>query len=133
MIQMLHDVYPSTSKSWIQLKKNLRVAAYLQRCTFFAGPGHSHIRRQRGNYGKLVVRSAAKEILFDQGSRSALQAGIDKLADAVGVTLGPRGSGGSFLFIVFWQRNGSGILYSSVWCTSLLCNNLFGNRLHVSN
>jgi len=37
------------------------------------------------------VRAAAKEIAFDQGSRAALQAGIDKLADAVGLTLGPRG------------------------------------------
>jgi chaperonin GroL len=40
---------------------------------------------------RLVVRSQAKDILFDQASRAALQAGIDKLADAVGVTLGPRG------------------------------------------
>ena len=40
---------------------------------------------------RLVVRAAAKEIAFDQGSRAALQAGIDKLADAVGLTLGPRG------------------------------------------
>jgi chaperonin GroL len=37
------------------------------------------------------VRAAAKEIAFDQASRSALQAGIDKLTDAVGLTLGPRG------------------------------------------
>ncbi|GMP98818.1 hypothetical protein CsSME_00046556 [Camellia sinensis var. sinensis] len=40
---------------------------------------------------RFVVRAAAKEIAFDQSSRSALQAGIDKLADAVGLTLGPRG------------------------------------------
>ena len=38
-----------------------------------------------------MVRAAAKEIAFDQSSRAALQAGIDKLADAVGLTLGPRG------------------------------------------
>lgn len=38
-----------------------------------------------------MVRAEAKEIVFDQKSRAALQAGIDKLADAVGVTLGPRG------------------------------------------
>jgi hypothetical protein len=37
------------------------------------------------------VRAEAKDIVFDQKSRAALQAGIDKLADAVGVTLGPRG------------------------------------------
>ncbi|RWW83499.1 hypothetical protein BHE74_00007990 [Ensete ventricosum] len=33
----------------------------------------------------------AKDIAFDQSSRSALQAGVEKLANAVGVTLGPRG------------------------------------------
>ncbi|EFJ23382.1 hypothetical protein SELMODRAFT_99807, partial [Selaginella moellendorffii] len=40
---------------------------------------------------RFVVRANAKEIAFDQDSRAALQAGIDKLTDAVGVTLGPRG------------------------------------------
>ncbi|CAA6662627.1 unnamed protein product [Spirodela intermedia] len=39
---------------------------------------------------RLVVRASSKEIAFDQSSRSSIQAGIDKLADAVGVTLGPR-------------------------------------------
>ncbi|XP_062082215.1 ruBisCO large subunit-binding protein subunit alpha isoform X2 [Humulus lupulus] len=41
--------------------------------------------------GRFVVKANAKEIAFDQHSRAALQAGIDKLADAVGLTLGPRG------------------------------------------
>ncbi|CAM6092427.1 unnamed protein product [Calypogeia fissa] len=45
----------------------------------------------RSNVSRCVVRSQAKDICFDQASRAALQAGIDKLADAVGVTLGPRG------------------------------------------
>ncbi|WOH02108.1 hypothetical protein DCAR_0521496 [Daucus carota subsp. sativus] len=40
---------------------------------------------------RLAVRAAAKDIAFDQKSRAALQSGIDKLADAVGLTLGPRG------------------------------------------
>jgi hypothetical protein len=40
---------------------------------------------------QLLVRASAKEIAFDQGSRAALQAGVEKLAAAVGVTLGPRG------------------------------------------
>lgn len=44
-----------------------------------------------GRRTRLVVRAAAKDISFDQASRFALQAGIDKLTDAVGVTLGPRG------------------------------------------
>lgn len=39
----------------------------------------------------MTVRAEAKDILFDNAARSAMQAGIDKLADAVGVTLGPRG------------------------------------------
>lgn len=38
------------------------------------------------------MRACAKEIAFDQSSRAALQSGIDKLADAVGLTLGPRGN-----------------------------------------
>lgn len=37
------------------------------------------------------MKASAKEIAFDQSSRAAIQAGIDKLADAVGLTLGPRG------------------------------------------
>ncbi|KAI5399842.1 hypothetical protein KIW84_064970 [Lathyrus oleraceus] len=45
--------------------------------------------RQKPN--RFVVKAAAKDIAFDQHSRSAMQAGIDKLADAVGLTLGPRG------------------------------------------
>ncbi|XP_071734885.1 ruBisCO large subunit-binding protein subunit alpha-like isoform X1 [Rutidosis leptorrhynchoides] len=40
---------------------------------------------------RFAVRAAAKDIAFDQSSRAAMQAGIDKLADAVGLTLGPRG------------------------------------------
>jgi hypothetical protein len=41
------------------------------------------------------VRASAKDIAFDQASRSALQAGVEKLANAVGVTLGPRGESSS--------------------------------------
>ncbi|MCD7469501.1 Chaperonin 60 subunit alpha 1, chloroplastic [Datura stramonium] len=40
---------------------------------------------------RFVVKACAKEIAFDQKSRSALQNGIDKLADAVGLTLGLEG------------------------------------------
>lgn len=49
---------------------------------------------------RLVVRASAKDIAFDQHSRAALQAGIDKLADAVGLTLGPRGTLSHLFF--FW-------------------------------
>jgi hypothetical protein len=38
-----------------------------------------------------VTSAEAKEIVFDNVSRARLQAGINKVADAVGVTLGPRG------------------------------------------
>ncbi|KAL0909393.1 hypothetical protein M5K25_020257 [Dendrobium thyrsiflorum] len=39
----------------------------------------------------FCVRAGPKRILFDNDSRRVLQAGIDKLADAVSVTLGPKG------------------------------------------
>ncbi|XP_027085506.1 ruBisCO large subunit-binding protein subunit alpha [Coffea eugenioides] len=59
------------------------------------GTRMNQLQGQKVNYkptkSRLVVRAAAKEIAFDQNSRIALQAGIDKLADAVGLTLGPRG------------------------------------------
>ncbi|KAE8727670.1 RuBisCO large subunit-binding protein subunit alpha [Hibiscus syriacus] len=45
----------------------------------------------RQGKNRFAVRACAKEIAFDQRSRAAMQAGIDKLADAVGLTLGPRG------------------------------------------
>ncbi|KAM5555705.1 hypothetical protein ABKV19_023567 [Rosa sericea] len=41
--------------------------------------------------GRFAVKATAKDIAFDQELRRAMQAGIDKLADAVGLTLGPRG------------------------------------------
>ena len=39
-----------------------------------------------------VVRAEATDIWYDNASRAKLQAGINKVADAVGVTLGPRGA-----------------------------------------
>uniref|UniRef100_A0A2P2Q446 RuBisCO large subunit-binding protein subunit alpha n=1 Tax=Rhizophora mucronata TaxID=61149 RepID=A0A2P2Q446_RHIMU len=66
--------------------------------SIFCSPKQGGMRRkvnQRVNYRQparqFTVRANAKEIAFDQNSRSALQTGIDKLADAVGLTLGPRG------------------------------------------
>ncbi|KAG2327403.1 hypothetical protein Bca4012_036404 [Brassica carinata] len=57
--------------------------------------GSQQQKGQRVSYRKasrrFSVRANVKEIAFDQSSRAALQAGIDKLADAVGLTLGPRG------------------------------------------
>ncbi|GAB2242829.1 hypothetical protein Droror1_Dr00019604 [Drosera rotundifolia] len=54
-------------------------------------PQHTQTMNYKPKGGRFVVTSAAKNIAFDQKSRAALQAGIDKLADAVGLTLGPRG------------------------------------------
>ncbi|XP_042511897.1 ruBisCO large subunit-binding protein subunit alpha [Macadamia integrifolia] len=68
--------------------------------SIFRSPKQESLRRRvnqgqklsyRPSSRRFVVQARAKEIAFDQGSRTALQAGIDKLADAVGVTLGPRG------------------------------------------
>jgi hypothetical protein len=51
---------------------------------------------------RAVVRASAKDIAFDQSSRASLQAGVEKLAAAVGVTLGPRGCTiPSFLFSIY--------------------------------
>ncbi|KAH9627159.1 hypothetical protein KSS87_018399 [Heliosperma pusillum] len=40
---------------------------------------------------RLIVRAGPKSITFDSKCREALRAGVDKLADAVSVTLGPKG------------------------------------------
>ncbi|KAL3152062.1 Chaperonin 60 subunit alpha 1, chloroplastic [Trebouxia sp. C0010 RCD-2024] len=46
---------------------------------------------KRGCRSRTAVRAESKDIIFDQDSRKRMQIGINKLADAVGVTLGPRG------------------------------------------
>ncbi|KAG9146464.1 hypothetical protein Leryth_011755 [Lithospermum erythrorhizon] len=58
----------------------------LQGQMLFNKPSVSSFKSKR-----FVVKANAKDIAFDQASRRALQAGIDKLADCVGLTLGPRG------------------------------------------
>lgn len=66
----------------------------------------TRIRRVREHSTTPVVlqvcRAEAKQILFDQESRYGLQAGINKVADAVGVTLGPRGA--LALQLASWAR-----------------------------
>ncbi|KAE9593182.1 hypothetical protein Lal_00028902 [Lupinus albus] len=52
------------------------------------GNGRVNYRQQNNRF---CVKASAKDIAFDQRSRAALQAGIDKLTDAVALTLGPRG------------------------------------------
>ncbi|KAL1542710.1 ruBisCO large subunit-binding protein subunit alpha-like [Salvia divinorum] len=71
------SILPSPSKAW-RLKNS--GASQLRQ-----GPKQKHGKH------RFLVRANAKDIAFDQKSRSAMQAGIDKLADAVGLTLGPRG------------------------------------------
>ncbi|XP_022762647.1 chaperonin 60 subunit alpha 2, chloroplastic isoform X2 [Durio zibethinus] len=64
---------------------------------FFSGTNVDGSRRASGLLRKplivrsLMVRAGPKRISFGRDCREALQAGIDKLADAVSVTLGPRG------------------------------------------
>ncbi|GKE65959.1 RuBisCO large subunit-binding protein subunit alpha [Tanacetum coccineum] len=53
--------------------------------------GASQLRTLKQSKRGFAVRAQAKDIAFDQKSRAAMQAGIDKLADVVGLTLGPRG------------------------------------------
>ncbi|CAF1707809.1 unnamed protein product [Brassica oleracea var. botrytis] len=57
--------------------------------------GGNQQKGQRVSYRKasrgFSGRASIKEISFDQSSRPSLQAGIDKFADDVGLTLGPRG------------------------------------------
>lgn len=38
-----------------------------------------------------VTHAEARDIIFDNESRRKMQLGINKIADAVSVTLGPRG------------------------------------------
>ena len=51
--------------------------------------------RVAGVRRSLKVRAEAKDLTFDMKARIKIQAGIDKLADAVAVTLGPRGASSS--------------------------------------
>ncbi|XP_076890869.1 chaperonin 60 subunit alpha 2, chloroplastic-like [Bidens hawaiensis] len=48
-------------------------------------------RRNQSLTKKLMVKAGAKRVSFDKECRRSLVAGIDKLADAVSVTLGPKG------------------------------------------
>ncbi|KAI9194312.1 hypothetical protein LWI28_004968 [Acer negundo] len=68
----------------------------LTSASILCSPKQGSLRRrgnqqQRVNYRRVAVRASAKDIAFDQKSRSAMQSGIDKLTDAVALTLGPRG------------------------------------------
>lgn len=49
--------------------------------------------KRRSLGGNFTVRAGPKRISFGDECRRGLLAGIDKLADAVSITLGPKGSG----------------------------------------
>ncbi|XVE48486.1 hypothetical protein DITRI_Ditri01bG0005600 [Diplodiscus trichospermus] len=69
----------------------------IPRIAFFSVTNLDGSTRASGPLGKplivrsLTVRAGPKRISIGKDCREALQAGIDKLADAVSVTLGPRG------------------------------------------
>lgn len=80
------------------LKSSPRVVGFLQGRNQLAGKVRGQASAKRAGKGRLAVRAASKDIFFGQDSRAAMQAGIDKLADSVGVTLGPRGTVWSLIF-----------------------------------
>ena len=73
-----------------QLPRMLRCA----QASAVAGKPLPSATRSRGLSSRrsVAARAEAKDIVFSEESRRAIQRGIDKLADAVGVTLGPRGA-----------------------------------------
>ena len=91
---------PTTDSALLLGSSALRRAARTGRATAARLPGANR-RRPRA-----LVRASAKEIAFDQGSRASLQAGVEKLAAAVGVTLGPRGLSccSATLFLIYIPR-----------------------------
>ena len=59
------------------------------------------IRRKESVKRMMVVKAGAKRVCFDKECRDGLAARIDKLADAVFVTLGPRDLFFFFTWYVF--------------------------------
>lgn len=78
------------SISQIQLKHRRSVTPYLQCCPLFAGRMHSNIAQRRGKYGRFVVASYAKDILFSKRSSSAPQVGIAELTGILGIPTCPQ-------------------------------------------
>merc|ERR1719440_308596 len=66
----------------------MRTAVVAKPLSSSASSSTSRRASQRPN---LMVRAEAKNLTFDMSARQKMQAGIDKLADAVAITLGPRG------------------------------------------
>jgi hypothetical protein len=71
----------------------LGTVEYLARCSpdVDGGPRSGQLKRGRLLSKQEEVSMAAKMIAFNTDARDALKAGVDALADAIKVTLGPRG------------------------------------------
>lgn len=68
------------------------------------GKGNSWgLRQSLGKKKVMVLRAGPKRIAFDRECRKALLSGINKLADAVSVTLGPRGIMGFHVSLKFFK------------------------------
>ena len=63
----------------------------LKLCIEWAACANADCHAKHPGTALQAARAEAKDIVFDQDSRRRMQNGINKLADAVGVTLGPRG------------------------------------------
>ena len=63
------------SQSGLQLKGRRRVDTYLQRCGLFSGHVRSHVVRQRGQYGRLLVRSGLQLKSSRRGDTSLQRCG----------------------------------------------------------
>ena len=61
----------------------------------------SAIRRAAKTAKPVLARGAHKEIKFSNEGRASILAGVDMLAKAVSVTLGPKGRENSVIGIVF--------------------------------
>jgi len=94
---------------------------YLTPAAAFSSPSRQLLPRPAGvaPRRRLVVRADVKVISTGEACRRGLAAGIDKLADAVAVTLGPKG-GGAFLCLLLLCFSYACLALSSLFL--LVCN-----------
>ena len=52
---------------------------------------HEILRKEYLTRREITMASTPKEFIFEEAARNKLREGIEKLADIVGVTLGPKG------------------------------------------
>ena len=84
------------------------------------------IRQNPSLVRDFVVKAGPKRISFGKDCREALQAGIDKLADAVSVTVGPKGIRVLKYFVSAFVCHGpcpnDSSFYIHLYSVALLCN-----------